>query len=69
MVTNTANQKKHPTCFGSMYEHGEEYMASNCMGCRAFNKCKDEGYGVETIKASLLVPAEPARDVEYAVRW
>jgi len=58
-----------PGCFGSMYERGEEYMASHCMGCRAFNECSGIGGGVETIKASILVPAEPARDIEYAVRW
>jgi len=60
---------RRPECFGSMYELGEEYMADHCMGCRAFNDCKDIGYGNDEIPASVRIPEEPARDHEYVVRW
>jgi len=68
VVTKTANQK-YPSCIGKMYGMGEEYMCANCMGCRAFNKCKDIGYGVDSTPVSIRIPAEPARDIEYAVKW
>ena len=68
-MTGIIKPVNRPRCFGEMYERGEDYMASNCMGCRVFNKCKDEGYGTDEIPASVRIPAEPARDVEYAVRW
>ncbi|HUW44799.1 MAG TPA: hypothetical protein VMW50_03295 [Dehalococcoidia bacterium] len=68
MVTKTANQK-YPSCIGEMYELGEKYMASNCMGCRAFNDCSGIGGGVETTKASVLIPEEPSTWGEIHSRW
>ena len=69
VMKNIIRVVKQPSCFGSMYERGEEYMAEKCLGCGAFNDCKKISAGVETVKASVMIPAEPARDHEYAVRW
>ena len=60
---------KRPGCFGDMYELGEEYIADHCMGCPAFNDCSGIGGGVETIRASVLVPEEPSTWGELRVRW
>jgi len=68
-VTKTIKDKKHPSCFGSMYELGEEHMGSHCMTCQAFNECKKIGGGIEIIPASLRIPMEPAQDYEYNVKW
>jgi len=60
---------RRPGCFGKMYDLGEEYMYANCIGCRAFNECKDIGYGNDEIPASVLIPEEPSTDHEYLGRW
>jgi len=52
-----------------MYEFGEEHMASHCMRCQSFNKCKQIGGGIEIVPASLRIPMEPAQDYEYNVKW
>jgi len=61
--------KNKPFCFGSMYERDETYMADHCLGCPAFNECKDIGYGNKEIPASVLIPAEPLTDHEYIGKW
>ena len=69
MTTMMRKIKNKPPCFGNMYELGEEYMCSNCLGCEFFNECKDEGYGNDEIPASILIPAETSTDHEYIGRW
>ena len=59
--------KSKPSCFGSMYELGEKYMADHCMRCRAFNECKDIGYGVDL--PHDRIPMEASTDHEYMRRW
>lgn len=65
--------KARPRCFSEMYDLTETEMAENCVlgGCRGFNDCKKFSPSpVETIPASLMIPAEPAVDLEYGlVRW
>jgi len=58
---------RRPSCFGSMYELGEEHMAENCMRCPAFNKCSKIGGGVEVSAVSL--PREPDTWGELEVKW
>ena len=67
MKTRTVYGK--PACFERMYALSEDEMAERCLGCGAFNDCKDIGYGNDEIPASVRIPAEPARDFEYTVRW
>jgi len=55
-----------------MYELSEAEMCERCVlgGCRHFNACeKASPSQVEAVPVSVLIPMEPARDVEYTGRW
>jgi len=60
--------EKRPPCFGEMYALGEEFMASNCLGCRHFHDCeKRSDPAIET--AVPLPPPEPDTYGELHVKW
>ena len=62
--------KKRPACFGGMYDLDEDEMCARCVlgGCRHFNDCKKIGGGFQEYEAADM-PAEPAVDKEYRVKW
>jgi len=70
VVTNTANQKKHPPCFRTMYELGEAEMVETCLICPHFNQCEKESpSSLDITPISIMFPRELDIDHEYAVRW
>ena len=61
--------RKRPSCFGTMHTLGEENMATRCLPCRFFNRCRLKSEHTRILTQGPAIPRQPDTDKEYDIKW